>query len=220
MNRPTVKFNKEVPATHGRGFTLIEMIVSLGIFSIVAVVALGALVKIISANHKAQALQAAFTNINFALEAMSRELRVGTSYHCETGLNGLNWNSSGNGMKPTNCLVDGGRLIAFYSNRIASTGSGGTCRLFNAYRFNGSAGNWTLEKAEQTACNDVVNPSNAASYFKPMISPNISVTNYRLGVTGSLYPRVFIRLIGYAGDKEKTKTDFDVQTTISQRIPD
>ena len=66
-----------------RGFTLVEMIVSLGIFAVVAVVALGALVRIMTANQKAQTLQSAMTNISFALESMSRELRSGITYHCD-----------------------------------------------------------------------------------------------------------------------------------------
>ncbi len=65
-----------------RGFTLVEMIVSLMIFSIVAVVALAALVKIIDANNKAQTIQAAVTSLSFSLDSMSRELRTGSNIHC------------------------------------------------------------------------------------------------------------------------------------------
>src|SRR5258708_3814888 len=72
--------------TSGRGrrrFSLIEMMVSLAIFSIVALVATGALLKIIDANKKAQALKSVMNNLNFAVESMSREMRVGSTYHCD-----------------------------------------------------------------------------------------------------------------------------------------
>ena len=69
-------------SNRNKGFTLIEMIVALALFAIVAVVALGALMKIISANKKAQSLQSAITNINYALESISREMRVGSNFSC------------------------------------------------------------------------------------------------------------------------------------------
>src|SRR3989344_4857691 len=90
MNSGT--YTSPINLKNSRAFTLVEMIVALGIFSIVAVVALGALVKIISANKKAQTLQASITNLSFALDSMSRELRVGTKYHCDVNPS-LSYNS-------------------------------------------------------------------------------------------------------------------------------
>ncbi|MES2216744.1 MAG: type II secretion system protein, partial [Patescibacteria group bacterium] len=89
-----------------KAFTLVEMIVALGIFSIVAVVALGALVKILSVNQKAQTLHQAMTNLNFSLESISRELRTGASLHCESGstLNIPGWQLS----STLACDVSGG----------------------------------------------------------------------------------------------------------------
>ena len=212
-----------------RGFTLVEMIVSLAIFSVVAVVALGALAKIISANQKAQSLQSAMTNLNFALEAMSREIRVGTNYQCDSTtstysdtsiiLKGCSIFSKSSGGTPT---------IAFKSTRTNTDSSGNLCSLVNVYRFISDTGStFKLQKAEQTTCGSLVGGS--TSDFSDVFSlPNISLTDYALGVgpvTGGVidpaiaFPRVFIRLTGNAGDREKTKTYFDIQTTISQRVP-
>ena len=63
-----------------RGFTLVEMVVSLGIFSLVMVVAMGAFLKITDVNKRAQNVKNAVNNVNFTLEAMSRELRTGSEY--------------------------------------------------------------------------------------------------------------------------------------------
>lgn len=190
------------------------MIVSLGIFSVVAVISLGALMRIISANHKAQAIQSAFTNLNFALESMSREIRMGANYHCEAGFNTY----SGSGISGKACDIGNNSTIFFESSKTKTLQSGnGSCRLVYSYYFSGSAPNYILKKAQQSNCNDPINNNS----FSEVISPNITITDYKLGVIkGSTdnYPKVFIRISGEAGIKEKEKTFFDVQTSISQRI--
>lgn len=64
------------------GFTLIEMIVSVAIFSIVATITVGALLILISTNQQLQTEQNIMTNLSFALDSMTREIRTGTNYHC------------------------------------------------------------------------------------------------------------------------------------------
>lgn len=66
-----------------QGFSLIEIMVSLAIFAIVVVVATGALLTTIDATKKAQATQTVLTNLNLALEGMTREIRVGSNYTVE-----------------------------------------------------------------------------------------------------------------------------------------
>ncbi len=65
-----------------RGFTLVEMIVAIFVFSVVMVIATGALVSIIGANRKAQSVKSVMNNIAFSLDSMTRALRVGTDYDC------------------------------------------------------------------------------------------------------------------------------------------
>lgn len=65
-----------------QGFTLIEMIVSLGIFSIVVTTAVGAMLILISTNQQLQSEQNVMTNLSFALDTMTREIRTGYSYFC------------------------------------------------------------------------------------------------------------------------------------------
>ncbi len=62
------------------GFTLLEMLVSLGIFTVVAVFAIGSLVRITALNRQAQTLQKTITNVSSALEMMSREMRMGSKF--------------------------------------------------------------------------------------------------------------------------------------------
>ncbi len=73
---------KLLPIHTQRGFTLIEMIVSLGIFSIVSTMTVGSLLVLISGNQQLQGEQNAMTNLAFAIDSMTREMRTGSSYVC------------------------------------------------------------------------------------------------------------------------------------------
>lgn len=68
-----------------RGFTLIEIMVSVTIFSIVMVISMGALLSISAADKKAETLKTVMSNLNFAVDSMSRSIRTGTVYDCGSG---------------------------------------------------------------------------------------------------------------------------------------
>jgi prepilin-type N-terminal cleavage/methylation domain-containing protein len=65
-----------------RGFTLVELIVSLGIFAIVMTLAAGGYLLIISVNREAQTLATGVNNLSYVLEYMARTVRTGTQYYC------------------------------------------------------------------------------------------------------------------------------------------
>ena len=74
------------------GFTLIEMIVSLALFSVVVTISVGALLVLIASNQRFQNEQSVMTNLSFALDSMTREIRTGTNYYCASR---PNFNSGG-----------------------------------------------------------------------------------------------------------------------------
>jgi prepilin-type N-terminal cleavage/methylation domain-containing protein len=69
------------------GFTIIEMIVALAVFSVVVTISIGALLTLIATNQQLQIEQSVMTNLSFALDSMTREIRTGTHYFCETANN-------------------------------------------------------------------------------------------------------------------------------------
>jgi prepilin-type N-terminal cleavage/methylation domain-containing protein len=198
-----------------RGFTLVEMIVSLGLFAVVATVSLGALVHIVSANKKAQTLQSAITNLNFALETMSREMRVGSDYRCYFDTDNVTSFTSGEA-----CEIDTHEQVAFHSSKTLANGSGGTCKAIIAYRFvDPSSGQIAFQKAEQQSCGQTLGIND----FSPLISTgDVTLTNIRLSISPNTdaYPLFFIKVSGYAGVREREKSYFDVQTAISPRLLD
>ncbi len=216
-----------------KGFTLVEMVVSLGIFALVAVIAIGALLKIVDANKKAHSLQTTINDLNFALDAMTRELRVGSGYFCSSGKVVDMSNSQVNSRVPNSCsLITGatagsglgagfnGWTIIFTSSKVNAGSPAWSPRY--AYYFDGSQ----LWKAEQVTVND------ATFTYYPVISNNSNKVETVINFTAALstievetgssaaQPLVRFHFVGTAGAKERTKTAFDIQTMISQRLPD
>ena len=214
------------PAKHNnrntRGFTLVEMMVSMAIFAVVAVVAAGALLRIIDANKKAQGIQSAMTNINFALESMTRELRTGTKYACNNG----DFTGSSIGDSASCSLSDGDGHIVFLSSEVAKNHDGSTCpssytpyNLIYVYKFKSVGTNFELYKAKQPMTCSA--QSITDDDYTPVISTkNVTITGYNISVISDLdhpYPLASIRISGYAGATEKIRTYFTLQTAASAR---
>ena len=63
-----------------RGFTLIETLVAVSLFSVLMVMTIGSLTVLIDANRKARSEKSVINNVNAALEIMARSIREGTDY--------------------------------------------------------------------------------------------------------------------------------------------
>lgn len=61
------------------GFTLIELVVSIAIFSILVLAAVDVMISVFKAQAKAISLKDVLDNMRFSLELMSRELRTGSN---------------------------------------------------------------------------------------------------------------------------------------------
>lgn len=77
--------NKYEYSRNKKGFTLIEVIVAVGIFALVMMVAIGAVLAIVGANKKAQSLHNVINSFNLAIETMVRDMRTGYGYQCGNG---------------------------------------------------------------------------------------------------------------------------------------
>ncbi len=73
--------NSESPA----GFTIIELLVAIGVFSVVISIAVGGLVSALRSQRQVAALIAADNNVSLTLEQMAREVRTGYDF-CRPGL--------------------------------------------------------------------------------------------------------------------------------------
>lgn len=176
-----------------RGFTLIEMIVSVALFSVVMFVSVGALLAIADANRKANSLRITMDNLNFAMESMSRTIRTGSGYSCDTVPV----------IQPAygeNC-PEGGSLFSFTDQNGEIV----------TYKYDDSAESVAVKR----------NSGNFANITSPEIQvENLTFYITGVGATGSNaghQPRVVIVIKGKAGTTVKTQTSFSIQTTVSQR---
>ncbi|OHA26951.1 MAG: hypothetical protein A3D52_02390 [Candidatus Taylorbacteria bacterium RIFCSPHIGHO2_02_FULL_44_36] len=173
---------------NNQGFSLVEILVSTAIFSVVMITAAGALLTTIDANHKAQAIQSVMNNLNFALESMSRAIRVGDTYHC---------GSIGVLSEPRDCS-SGDIFFAFKRSSDSKA---------VYYYLSGS---------------QIVRGVNGEALA--ITAPEIMIENLKFyvqgaGVGSQAQPRVTIVIRGYAGATAKIRTPFNLQTTLSQRMP-
>lgn len=100
---------------HKRGFTLIEMLVALALFTMVITACLGSLLVLVDVNSQAQAVQRNINSIAFALDVMTRDIRTGDEYACAS-----DWNH----------LTSGGAVITDAAVKADATNfpSEGNCR--------------------------------------------------------------------------------------------
>ena len=183
------------------GFTLIEIMVSVSIFVIVALITTGALVTVSDVNRKAQAIKIAMDNVSFAMDSMVFNLRDGAEFGCFNGERDFN-----NAVDELGEECNGGENLVFKSKRINS--GGGDAII--VYRFN--PGNSTTPGAIQFASSD-------NSEYINITSPEVDITDLRFYVPGTTIlgadpkvPRATIIARGEVAGK--SLTEFNLQTSV------
>ncbi len=176
------------------GFTLIELMVATSVFMMVMLAAVGALLITSNAAKKAKSVRYAMDNVNYAMDSMSRNLRLGSMFHCSSG--------SFSTQTSTSDCPGGGSTIVFMSY------NGGA--QDNGYRLEvDSLGKGSIEQCDQSiGCNK-------------MTSPDVNITDLRFIVRGSgisdgIQPSVLIMVKGEVNIGGKI-TKFALQTMASQR---
>lgn len=190
-----------------RGFTLIELMVSVAIFAIVMVIALGALLAISTADRKAETIASVMNNLNFAVESMGRNIRTGYDYHCVTTTGG-------------DCS-SGGTLLKFTSQGGSET----------VYAFDNSA----LCQQTGTVQGCIVRSIDGGATYASITAPEVIVTNVSTGGSGltfylrgsdlgstgdNVQPNVVITVTGYVQISPTQKSPFNLQTSVTQRLYD
>ncbi len=82
---PFFKTRKKIPNLVC-GFTLLEMIVAIAVFTVVMTMAMEAVLNVNRAQKKVESFRAVSDNLNFALDAMSREIRTGNITFGDDGI--------------------------------------------------------------------------------------------------------------------------------------
>lgn len=85
----------------GKGYTLIELIIAVGLFALVMTLASGAYLLMISISRQTQSVATGIDNLSFAAETMTRTIRTGADYSCG-GAGGGDCSGGGSSLSVTN----------------------------------------------------------------------------------------------------------------------
>lgn len=224
---------KDMNYKYKKGFTLIEVLTAISIFSTVMIIIIGALLMLNNANKKAQALRAVVDNLNFAIEDMTRNIKTGSEYACgakiERGTSGQ-WDTI-NMNEARDCVI---RPNNNFYNSVVLKGSiiPGTnltqCYLYYFLSEEGQPKKLKYATAAQNIGGKCFEQS-IWTNVKPnnFISPEVLINDISFNIinpdmtVGSSFvqqPLVIINLSGEIDTAQyKFKTPFNIQTTVSQR---
>jgi len=212
------------------GFTLIEIIVSLALFSVVITIAVGALLILIASNRQLQNEQSVLSNLSFALDSMTREIRTGSNYFCH---------SSGN----TSASLGGENRRIFTDNRPLDIAVVRDCPfgddenlIYHGIAFDEGGDSITVGNSS-TRIAYFYNRAEGKLYRRlsglpseSIVSDGIYISDVDFFVTGSsrtdgLQPRISIVIKAYASEDDflsDTAGDraYVIQTTVTQRALD
>lgn len=199
-----------------RGFTLVEMMVAVALFAVVMTISVGALLALVDANRKAQAVQSVMNNLNIALDGMVRNIRMGINYHCDDAAE-----FSKPVLSTREDCVSGGELLAFeaFGNDLADN-TDQWVYWFEDGRI------WKSEDARDTGL--------------PITAPEVEIDSFQVFVTGAegvlnangdvIQPKVVFSIQGTAGAEDsvfslvgtakRIRTTFNIQAVASQRLLD
>ncbi|MFA6077413.1 MAG: type II secretion system protein [Candidatus Paceibacterota bacterium] len=182
-----------------KGFTLIELMVATSLFVVVATVSVMALITVKDANAKAQTKRNVLDNLNFAVENMARNLRVGKNYSCDSDVVILPGRDCNDGTEITFTDYQGDHVT---------------------YSLSADANPRIMKKVI-----GVTNPGRTNAEALPITSPDIQIESLRFivrgaGATGVPQPFAVIFVEGVAKPGTKLETRFKIQTSASQRVLD
>lgn len=177
-----------------RGITLIEIMVSTALFSVVMMISIGSIVSINNSNKKAQLSRTVMDNLNFAMENVSRNLRVGINYHCDIDVAPVT--------EPRDCS------------------NGADSIYFDGSRAGGQSAQMIYKLNHET--HQIERSIDGGQTFISVTSPELSIDNLGFFVTGTgahdgKQPKVVIVIGGSAIFKKGITFNFSIQTMISQR---
>lgn len=183
-----------------RGFTLVEMLVVIGIFSLISGSIIGIFLVGVSTQRKILAKSELLNEINFALEYMEKALRMAKKDDIKIWDKEIDCSGSPND-KINYKIIFGGEGVRFRSYDPETRSF--YCREFYL------EGEVLKEKKEK-----------AQTETFSLTSQRIKITNFKINLLGqnqedSFQPRVTILI--EAETREKVPSKIKIQTTISQR---
>lgn len=192
------------------GFTLIEVMIAMAIFIIVVTIGIGAVLDATSAHYRSKNIRTVMDNLNFVMEDMARNIRLGSDVRCVPS--GETPDISGaSTIVPLSCANPFDPSEAH--SQIVFKNLNGQYQLYAILRPTPSS-SWQIDKAVQGGTLSSITP--------PEVSIDFSKSGFTVrGAQGTAdgdfqQPLVTIRLAGTITYKD-VPTAFAIQTTVALR---
>lgn len=215
------------------------MLVSISLFAMVVTMSVGVLLVLIDANGRAQSMQLVMTNLSFALDSMTREIRTGTNWYCgsSVGEPPIPTDASDSAAATDDC-VDGNYISISESgdSLTGSLGTGGTDRV--TYWFDDDAHGTVGGENMGAIMRKLGGPSGPDSGWVALTGKDVDVDSLILTVDGTdrwivtggpgagdtIQPTLTLYIKGKAGYEQGASAsqlrEFKLQTSITQRTLD
>ncbi len=202
-----------------RGFTLVEAMIAVGLFSVIMTIGIGAILGVNATHRKTQSMRVAIDGLSFLMEDMARSMRLGADFYCQSGLVPPTLNQVATGTVQHSQDGQDCNAIVFEPYwQVELSNPENQIMYFIDEDLNN---NGTIYKKENT------NPSFDLSDMIPVTSADINIDIARSGFTvvgaenpsDGLQPRITIVLVGTVM-LSGVETEFHMQTTVSQRLLD
>lgn len=189
---------------NAKGFTLVEMMVSVAIFTIVMVIALGSLLAMSESDRKAQTLKSVINNLNFSLDSMSRSIRTGSVYHCDAS------------QLPVSATRD---CISTPASSFAYQAATGNTIVYKL-----ETSNATLCGQPASAVGCILRSIDGGNNYSAITSSEVYVNALKFYVIGAqgagVQPKVTILMSGQVTVTATQNSLFNLQTSVTQRLYD
>lgn len=193
-----------------KAFTLIEVVVAVGLFSIVMMVALAIILSVVDNNKKVHSVNVVVDNLNFAIDSMVRDIKTGKNYNCSGGALSIITDSvpvctgaTTKAITLISTLYDKEKIVQYkYVENADNTGK--IVKLSCIAKTDGNIKD----------CNGQYDTSD-------LTSPEINITGVTFivnpGTPSRVQPSVFLLIKGTSSINPTEASDFRIQTLISQR---
>jgi hypothetical protein len=200
--------------------------VSVSLFLVVMVIALGAVLAIIDGNKKTQAINSVSNNLNSAIESMVRDIKTGFAYSCGEPSDAIESRPTAYDAEFDTCDPTSENVTESIS--FVSTISGGKRWVNYKLEDRSGTGRQSIIKTFCPASNDFCGTGDYVSV--PITSPDIDINTLEFRIRRPFtlarspagddvgQPSVFISIKGTAAVNKTTVSDFSMQTFVSQRV--
>lgn len=174
------------------GFTLLEMLISIGIFSVLVIATIGITLSVTQAQIKAANIQVLQDNIRFSVELMTKEMRTGSNF------------------------VISGYCTAVPNAEISFEGNSGD----RAYFLDSSTNIIMRLKQKIASAGDCLNASALTSEEISVNDLGFRLTGHAIGPTDGQPKITIIMSLTSKSPKLQLESSMNLQTTVIQRLRD